>query len=424
MKPFLIVFIACFSLNIIAQPNTDVFLFDLNHSSGKLELSNIQNISNKEGYDNQPSFLDNNILVFSSTRNGQTDIAQYNLKTGETTWLCNTEGSEYSPIKIPGQKAFSAINLGLDNSQKLYSYNLNDDSSEILIDNLLIGYHAWKDKNTLFLAVLEPDMLSLVEYNLKHHKADTIQRNIGRSLLNIPNSNLISYVSKEKPQWEIRSFNPKTNKSSLIAQTLPNSEDLVWLEDGSILMAKNEDIYHLNPKQGKEWVQIASLKELNLHNITRMAVSPDGTKLALVAENAASLLEPKLDNIAWISGNWKGEAFGGQTEENWSEPSGGSMMATFKLINDGKVSFYEIEIIREVNNTLILQLKHFNSDLTGWEDKDETVDFPLKEITPTKVIFEGMTFEKISDTEMNVYVDIHNKSGEVEIVKFYYKKSN
>ena len=56
-------------------------------------------------------------------------------------------------------------------------------------------------------------------------------------------------------------------------------------------------------------------------------------------------LAPKLENIKQISGNWKGEAFGGQTEENWSEPSGGSMMATFKLVNDGEVSFYEIEII-------------------------------------------------------------------------------
>ena len=136
-----------------------------------------------------------------------------------------------------------------------------------------------------------------------------------------------------------------------------------------------------------------------------------------------TVLEPKIENCAWIAGNWRGEAFGGQTEENWSEPSGGSMMATFKLINDGQVSFYEIEIIREVENTLILQLKHFNNDLKGWETKDETVDFPLKKITATKVVFEGMTFEKVSDNEMNVHVDIKNKKGEVDVVKFNYKKS-
>jgi len=133
-------------------------------------------------------------------------------------------------------------------------------------------------------------------------------------------------------------------------------------------------------------------------------------------------LEPKLENISWISGTWKGEAFGGITEEIWSKPSGGSMMATFKLINDGKVTFYEIEIIREVNNTLMLQLKHFNNDLKGWEAKDETVDFPLKEITKDKVVFEGMTFERVNTTEMNIFVDIHNDDGTVENIKFNYHK--
>lgn len=133
-------------------------------------------------------------------------------------------------------------------------------------------------------------------------------------------------------------------------------------------------------------------------------------------------LEPKLENMAWISGTWHGEAFGGITEEIWSEPSGGSMMATFKLINDGKVTFYEIEIIREINNTLILQLKHFNNDLKGWEAKEETVDFPLIKITPNKAVFEGMVFEKVNNKEMNVYVDIHNEDGSTQNVKFSYKK--
>lgn len=134
-------------------------------------------------------------------------------------------------------------------------------------------------------------------------------------------------------------------------------------------------------------------------------------------------LEPKLENISWISGTWYGEAFGGTTEETWSEPSGGSMMAAFKLVVENKVVFYEIVIIREVNNSLMLQLKHFNDDLKGWETKDETVDFPLKEITANKVVFEGMVFEKVSDQEMNIYVDIKDGTGNVENVKFNYKKT-
>lgn len=144
--------------------------------------------------------------------------------------------------------------------------------------------------------------------------------------------------------------------------------------------------------------------------------------LSLCLWSQEKTLEPKLENIKWISGNWKGEAFGGQVEEIWSEPSGGSMMATFKLINDGKVSFYEIEIIREIENSLILQLKHFDGNLKGWETKNETVDFPLKKITPTQVIFEGMSFEKVSDTKMNVSVDLENEQGDIEIVTFNYHK--
>ena len=130
----------------------------------------------------------------------------------------------------------------------------------------------------------------------------------------------------------------------------------------------------------------------------------------------------KISDVAWISGTWKGEAFGGTTEEIWSKPLGDSMMASFKLVADGKVQFYEIEIIREVNESLILQLKHFHGDLKGWETKDETVDFPLVKITPLAIYFDGMTFEKINDNEMNVYVSMHEKDGTTNEMKFNYKR--
>lgn len=130
----------------------------------------------------------------------------------------------------------------------------------------------------------------------------------------------------------------------------------------------------------------------------------------------------KLVDVAWISGNWKGKAFGGITEEIWSEPLGNSMMASFKLVVDGNVQFYEIEIIREIEESLILQLKHFNGDLKGWETKDETVDFPLVKITDNIVYFDGMTFEKISDHEMNVYVLMHDEHKRATEMKFNYKK--
>lgn len=423
MRLLIIVILILFNFQVKAQSNTEVFLFDLSTEDGVFILSNFKNISENEGYDNQPSFLDNNTILFASTRNGQTDILKYDLKYNLKSWLNFSEGSEYSPLKIPKQNAVSAIRLDKDGTQVLRTYDLKNGESEKLIDDIVIGYHTWFNENILVSSVLEDDYLSLYVSNLNTHKNQKIDEYIGRSLHKIPNTELVSYISKKiDSTWVIKSLNPITFETKLITKTLPLTEDMCWLSDGSILMAKDGILYRYQTKKDPTWREVALFKNFGINNISRLAVSPDGKKIAVVGEMVNIKLEPKLENIKWIAGNWKGEAFGGQTEENWSEPSGGSMMATFKLIDNNKVAFYEIEIIREVENSLILQLKHFDNDLKGWETKDETVDFPLKEITANKVVFEGMTFEKINDNEMNVYVDIHQKDGSIETVKFNYKK--
>lgn len=128
-----------------------------------------------------------------------------------------------------------------------------------------------------------------------------------------------------------------------------------------------------------------------------------------------------LSQVSWIAGHWKGEAFGGITEEIWSPPLGDSMMFSFKLVKDGKVIFYELGGIRQVDDTLIFQLKHFGNDFKGWEEKDETVDAKLIKIDNNRAYFDQFTFERISDTEINIYVVIE-ENGQTEEVKFNYKK--
>ncbi|NGP77684.1 hypothetical protein G3570_13635 [Balneolaceae bacterium YR4-1] len=128
-----------------------------------------------------------------------------------------------------------------------------------------------------------------------------------------------------------------------------------------------------------------------------------------------------LQDVAWVQGHWKGEAFGGFVEEIWTPPLGGSMMCAFKLVVNNKVRFYEIVTLSEENSTLMLRLKHFHKDLKGWEEKDETVDFPLVKMTPGKMFFDGFTFERISENEMNIYVIIEQEDKERE-AKFNYKR--
>ncbi|MGQ8363847.1 DUF6265 family protein [Glaciecola sp. 1036] len=130
-----------------------------------------------------------------------------------------------------------------------------------------------------------------------------------------------------------------------------------------------------------------------------------------------------LSAVEWLVGHWRGEAFGGIVEEVWSPPLGGSMMGAFKLVVNDEVIFYELETIVEENDSLNFRLKHFNGDLSGWEEKDKSVEFNLVRVTPNKVFFNGLTLEKISENELTMYVAIEDNDV-VKEVKFLYKKIN
>ena len=126
MKKITLLVLLVISTNFFAQSNTEVFLLDIVKKNNKIELINLINISNNEGYDNQPTFYDNNTVLFSSTRNNQTDIKSYTINRNESSWKTNTSfGNEYSPLKIPNKEIVSAVRLDENGLQRLYQYDFS-----------------------------------------------------------------------------------------------------------------------------------------------------------------------------------------------------------------------------------------------------------------------------------------------------------
>lgn len=293
MKSIFIFILFAFSTSLIkAQQNLEVFLFEID---GLRSISNPKNISQNPGYDNQPSFLNDSTVVFASTRNNQTDVLQSQIGNGSKTWLTNTPQSEYSPLKIPKKNAISAIGLHPDGKQLLYAYDIETGFPSVLVENLVVGYHVWHDENTLVSFVLG-DVQTLVISNIKKKINKVIDSAIGRSLHKIPNTNLISYISKKEKQWQIRSLDPKSGKTAFIANTLEGVEDMCWLPDGSILMAKSSSLFQLNPKTNEGWKPTFDAADYGLKNITRLAVNQAQTHLAFVAEeNPEYIVQKQLD---------------------------------------------------------------------------------------------------------------------------------
>jgi hypothetical protein len=117
-------------------------------------------------------------------------------------------------------------------------------------------------------------------------------------------------------------------------------------------------------------------------------------------------------DMAWLAGHWLGEGLGGISEEMWTAPHDGAMLGLYRLIRDGKPVLYELLAISEHEGSLLLRLKHFNPDLTGWEEKSETVDFPFVAKTEGRLQFAGLTFMPDGD-RVAIYLAIRGKDGAV-----------
>ena len=146
------------------------------------------------------------------------------------------------------------------------------------------------------------------------------------------------------------------------------------------------------------------------------------TENTLKLDSPENMPEASVEEMAWLTGNWVGEAFGGLAEDIWSEPVAGAMVGMFRSVVQGEVGFYELFTISEKNNSLTLRLKHFNANLTGWEEKGEVQEFPLIKIENGNAWFEGFTILKDGKDGQKIYLAIERADGTVREMEFNYTR--
>lgn len=123
------------------------------------------------------------------------------------------------------------------------------------------------------------------------------------------------------------------------------------------------------------------------------------------------------NHFSWLTGHWTGDGFGGISDEVWSAPNDGVMIGMYRNIQNGKASFYEFITLDSTG----MKLKHFNPDMTAWEDKTGFVHFELLETSPEKLIFKGLVFERKSENEMEISLKM-NQNGTITTEVFHMKR--
>lgn len=270
----------------------DLLLFALEQNRDVVAVGSPRFLTafNPTGYNNQPCFFNNQELyltVQTSSDISQTEIYSLNFSSLQFEKVTSTPLlSEYSPTPIPGGKRFSVVRVEEDGAQRLWSFPLDrsDQGEPVFYDLYGIGYHCWlNDKQcALFLVGENGAPHTLAVTTASSSKPVRIVSNIGRCLQRLPDGKL-AYIQKATEQtWFIKSYDPKTGKSEIITQSLPGSEDFIVLPSGIFLSGSGSKLYWRNPGTGTSWQLVGDLGIYKVREITRLAISPDGKKLAVV----------------------------------------------------------------------------------------------------------------------------------------------
>lgn len=264
-----------------AQPSTDVYF----HRFGQ---PSVFNITNRAGYDNQPAWDGNGRILYTRQYRGQTDIAQLDFETSSQGNLFSTPESEYSAAPSPDGKSISVIRVERDSTQRLWRFPRDGgEPSVVLRDIKPVGYFAWLDTTTLALFVLgNPNRLQIAD--TRTGVGRVVTTNIGRSLQRVPGSRRASYLHRVDNTWVLETVDPTPLAGGRFdidtIGVMPDSADFVsWRSATELYTGAGSRILRMRLPD-RTWTLVVDLADQGIRRISRLAIAPDGRRIAFVAD--------------------------------------------------------------------------------------------------------------------------------------------
>ncbi|NIM50915.1 MAG: hypothetical protein GTN78_24265 [Gemmatimonadales bacterium] len=273
-------------LSAQGPPATDIYFATISQRGNQIRLGTLANLTDRPGYDNQPTFTpDGGAILYTSIRgDGQADTYRYDIASGRTTRLTRTTESEYSPTVTPEGKTFSTVRVEADSAQRLWQFALDGSDPRLLLEHVApVGYHAWGSEHVVGLFVLgTPPTLVLAD--IRSGDTTTLAHDIGRSLHTVPGRQAVSFVHRESDTevW-IKEVDVATRAIRPLVRPVGENEFYAWTPDGAILMGEGAKLYRWRPGTDQAWHEIVDLGSAGIESISRLAVSPQGDRLAIVA---------------------------------------------------------------------------------------------------------------------------------------------
>jgi hypothetical protein len=266
-------------------PETDLWLFKIKTEKDKLIPGEGKNITNRKGYDNQPSFTPDNksILYVSIREDKQADVYRYDLGKQQSVQLTKTKESEYSPNYTPDCKSISCVVVEADSTQRLWLYNPDGSVKKCYHEGIdSVGYYSWLSTDTLlYYKLTEPHSLRMY---IETDKADKWLCFYPTRAFKKLDGNNFMYGIKDSSQIQYRSYNPIIAKSAEYATHKSKSEDFIWSQKLGLLKSEGTQILKYNASD-KTWMVLFDLSSAGIKKITRFAIDPKNKYLVVVDNN-------------------------------------------------------------------------------------------------------------------------------------------
>lgn len=271
-------------------PDSDIWLVEMRQEESRLTLLDPVNVTRREGYDNQPSFLpDGSGFLYTTIRDDwQADTWQYDIRSGALRRITASLESEYSPTVMPDGEGFSTVRAEPEGIVRLWRFPMEGRQPRVILRDITgVAYHTWVDPESVALAIARGgERLILELVDLESGRESVLARDIGRCLHRYPGGRLLAYIDKGNPDaWLIRILDLDGGgfRGSIAARD--GAEDFLVLPDGAIVMAEGRQLY-IHRQGATDWELLADYSAVLDGQITRLAASPDGRHAALVVESS------------------------------------------------------------------------------------------------------------------------------------------
>ena len=124
--------------------------------------------------------------------------------------------------------------------------------------------------------------------------------------------------------------------------------------------------------------------------------------------------------LAWITGRWVGSHGAEAIEETWGPALAGGMMGMFRATTDGHPRFYELITFDTEGDGLVCRFRHFNRDMTGWEEKDAPLELDLVSVREGEALFlrrgthRWMTYRLEAPDRLTVFFENEDQGHDAE----------